>query len=130
MQHFLSRPKIAYFSMDIGIESEIPTYSGGLGVLAGDTIKSCADLNIPLIAVTLASRKGYLKQKLTDRGEQLEYPDEWDPSKLLSPVPVQVSLKIEGRNVRVKAWLYENWSPIGSMVPVLFLDTNIEENRI
>ena len=128
IHHFLSRPKIAYFSMDIGIESEIPTYSGGLGVLAGDTIKSCADLNIPLVAITLSSRKGYLKQKLTERGEQLEYPDEWDPSKLLLPVPVQVTLKIDERNVRVKAWLYENWSPIGSMVPVLFLDTNIEDN--
>ena len=50
---------IAYFSMEVGIASEIPTYSGGLGVLAGDTIRSSADLRIPLVAVTLVSRKGY-----------------------------------------------------------------------
>jgi starch phosphorylase len=80
MRIFLERRYTAYFSMEVGIKSEIPTYSGGLGVLAGDTIRSSADLRIPLVAITLVSRKGYLRQKITDRGEQLEYPDEWTPS--------------------------------------------------
>jgi YHS domain-containing protein len=65
MHNFLEGPRIAYFSMEIGIKSEIPTYSGGLGVLAGDTIRSSADLKIPLVAVTLVNRKGYLRQKIT-----------------------------------------------------------------
>ena len=126
---FFERPKIAYFSMEIGIKSEIPTYSGGLGVLAGDTIRSCADLRIPLIAVTLVSRKGYLRQKITEEGEQLEYPEEWDPSKYMIMLPPTVEVPIGDRRVKIKAWLYEQRSLTGGMVPILFLDTNIEENR-
>ena len=68
------KPKIAYFSMEIGIDEHIPTYSGGLGVLAGDTIKSCADLNVPLVGVTLLSEKGYFYQKLDKNGNQRELP--------------------------------------------------------
>jgi starch phosphorylase len=56
------KPKIAYFSMEIGIDENIPTYSGGLGILAGDTIKSCADLNVPAVGVTLLSGNGYFYQ--------------------------------------------------------------------
>ena len=68
MHSFIKGPKIAYFSMEIGIKSDMPTYSGGLGVLAGDVIRSSADLRIPLVAVTLVSKKGYLKQKITPDG--------------------------------------------------------------
>lgn len=64
LQGVLKGQKIAYFSMEIGLSSEIPTYAGGLGVLAGDTIRSAADLNIPLVAVTLVSNKGYFRQIL------------------------------------------------------------------
>ena len=67
-------PKIAYFSMEIGINERIPTYSGGLGVLAGDTLKSCADLNVPIIGVTLLSEKGYFYQKIDENGNQIELP--------------------------------------------------------
>ena len=73
--------KIAYFSMEIGIRNDIPTYSGGLGVLAGDTIRSSADLSVPMVAVTLVSRKGYLQQKLSASGDQIESTDEWNPSR-------------------------------------------------
>ena len=128
MHMFLERPRIAYFSMEMGIRSEIPTYSGGLGVLAGDTIRSSADLRIPLVAVTLVSRKGYLKQKLTEAGEQLEYPDEWHPEELMQPLPSQVSLRIGGRDVEVRAWLYEHESLTGGVVPILFLDTDVDGN--
>jgi starch phosphorylase len=125
---FLERPNIAYFSMEVGIKSEIPTYSGGLGVLAGDMVNSCADLKIPLVVVTLVSRKGYLKQKITEVGEQLEYPDEWDPSKFMDLLPDEVNVKIGGRNVKIRAWLYEHRSLTGGVIPVLFLDTDVEGN--
>jgi starch phosphorylase len=114
--------------MEIGIRSEIPTYSGGLGVLAGDTIRSSADLRIPLVAITLIARKGYLKQKLTEDGRQIEYPDEWDPSKFMDQMPVEVEVTINGRKVKVHSWLYEYQSLTGGLVPILFLDTDVQGN--
>ena len=127
-RHFQDDPRIAYFSMEIGISSSIPTYSGGLGVLAGDIVKSSADLRLQMVAITLASRKGYFRQKLTSQGDQLESPDEWDPSKTLTIMPQKVAVNIEGRTVKVQAWLYEYQSITGGMVPILFLDTDMEEN--
>ncbi len=128
MHGFLEAPRIAYFSMEIGIKSEIPTYSGGLGVLAGDTIRSSADLKIPLVAVTLVSRKGYLKQRITEKGEQIGSPDEWNPSKFMSLLPSDVRVRIKGRDIGIRAWLYEHQSLTGGVVPVVFLDTDIEKN--
>ncbi|MCA1797138.1 MAG: alpha-glucan family phosphorylase [Geobacteraceae bacterium] len=131
MEHwnvFTQTSRIAYFSMEIGLAQEIPTYSGGLGVLAGDTIKSAADLNIPLVAVTLASRKGYFAQSLDADGAQHEAPVEWDISARMKQLPARVTVPIEGRSVTVAAWLYRNQSPAGGVVPVLFLDTALEEN--
>jgi starch phosphorylase len=131
MEHwniFTQTSRIAYFSMEIGLAQEIPTYSGGLGVLAGDTIKSAADLNIPLVAVTLASRKGYFAQSLDESGMQHEAPVEWDISARMEQLPARITVPIEGRTVTVAAWLYRNLSPAGGVVPVLFLDTDLEEN--
>jgi starch phosphorylase len=125
---FLERSHIAYFSMEVGIRSEIPTYSGGLGVLAGDTIRSSADLRIPLVAVTLVSRKGYLRQEITEDGEQLEYPDEWEPSKFMDLMPAEVKVRIGGRDVKIRSWLYEHQSLTGGVVCILFLDTDVEGN--
>ena len=127
-RHFQEDPRIAYFSMEIGVSNNMPTYSGGLGVLAGDIVKSSADLRLQMVAITLASRKGYFRQKITEQGEQLEFPDEWDPSKTLSRMPNTVTVNIEGRTVKVQAWLYEYQSITGGMVPILFLDTDMEEN--
>ncbi|HZD25676.1 MAG TPA: alpha-glucan family phosphorylase, partial [Alphaproteobacteria bacterium] len=76
---FLARTRIAYFSMEIAIRPDVPTYSGGLGVLAGDTARSCADLELPVVFVTLISRKGYLRQEITAAGRQVEHADVWDP---------------------------------------------------
>ncbi len=128
MRSFLEGPEIAYFSMEIGIRSEIPTYSGGLGVLAGDTVRSSADLRIPLVAITLVSRKGYLKQKITQMGEQLEYPDEWNPSDFMKLEPTTTKVKIEGRDVEIGAWIYSYQSLTKSVVPILFLDTDLPSN--
>ena len=128
MRSFIEGPKIAYFSMEIGIKSDMPTYSGGLGILAGDVIRSSADLRIPLVAVTLVSEKGYLKQKIAPDGRQLEYPEEWEPSKFMRLLPETVTVKIGGRDVKVGAWVYDQESLTGGIVQVLFLTTNIEGN--
>ena len=121
--------KIAYFSMEIGLSDQIPTYSGGLGVLAGDTIRSSADLTLPLIAVTLVSKKGYFRQELTADGKQLEYPDEWSPERFMTLLPTQVTVRIQGRDVRLQAWHYDYQSPTGGKVPIFYLDTDVEGNN-
>jgi starch phosphorylase len=128
MSSFIEGAKIAYFSMEIGINSDMPTYSGGLGVLAGDVIRSSADLRIPLVAVTLISKKGYLKQKITPDGWQIEYPEEWDPSKFMKLLPETATIKIAGRDVRIGVWVYEQESLTGGTIPVLFLTTDVEGN--
>ena len=125
---FIGGEKIAYFSMEIGIESDIPTYSGGLGVLAGDVIRSSADLLIPMVAVTLVNRKGYVRQRLTPEGDQIDLPDEWDPGKHMRELSRRVTVRIGDANVAIRAWLYDYWSPVGGLVPVLFLDTDLPEN--
>jgi starch phosphorylase len=125
----LEEQKIAYFSMEIGLINDVPTYSGGLGVLAGDTIRSCADLRLPLVAVTLVSKKGYFKQKITKDGRQIEHPQEWNPSKLMKMLPSEVKVRIQNRDVRIKAWLYEVKSLTGGLIPVLFLDADVDGNN-
>ena len=127
-KQYVREPKIAYFSMEIGLSNDIPTYSGGLGVLAGDTIKSAADLKLPMVGVTLASRKGYFRQDLDDDGWQLEFPVEWHPEAYMKLLPVKTLVTIERRDVMVQAWLYPVKSPTGGEVPVLFLDTDIAGN--
>ena len=114
--------------MEIALSNDIHTYSGGLGVLAGDTIKSSADLNIPLVAVTLVSKKGYFRQELTREGRQIEHPDPWNPSQFMQLLPEEVMVQIQGRDVRIKAWLYAVKSVRGGEVPVYFLDTDVEGN--
>ena len=121
-------PKIAYFSMEIGLRADIPTYSGGLGVLAGDTIKSAADLNLPMVAVTLNYRKGYFRQELTPEGWQMDHPVIWDPAGCMTLLPEKVTVSIERREVTVQAWRYDVESPREGTVPVFFLDTDCEEN--
>lgn len=125
---FTKEPKIAYFSMEIGVRSDMPTYSGGLGVLAGDTIKSAADLNIPMVAVTLLTKKGYFRQELDIYGRQSEFPDEWNPDRFMSPLSGQISVFIEEREVNIRAWLYVVISAAGGKVPIIFLDTDLPEN--
>lgn len=128
MRKFLEGSRVAYFSLEIGLRSDIPTYSGGLGILAGDTIRSAADLRIPMVAVTLVNRMGYFRQVISETGEQLEYPEPWNPSEFMRELPTTVVVRLGGRDVRVKTWVYEHQSPTGSVVPVLFLDTDVEGN--
>ena len=119
---------IAYFSMEIGLSAEIPTYSGGLGVLAGDTVRAAADLNIPMIVVTLLYRNGYFTQHLDAEGNQTESPVKWTPRDVLRPVSRRVTVEIEGREVHVRAWRHTVEGVYGGHVNVLFLDTDLEEN--
>jgi starch phosphorylase len=121
-------PKIAYFSMEIGLQNDIPTYSGGLGVLAGDTIKTAADLKLPMVAVTLLSRKGYFKQELDEHGRQTDQPVSWDPYKYMTLLPAKITVQIEGRDVLVLAWQYNVESMTRGCIPIFFLDTDMEEN--
>ncbi len=127
-KHYIQDQQIAYFSMEIGLRAEIPTYSGGLGVLAGDTIKSAADLKIPLVAVTLLYRKGYFRQEFNQEGWQQEYDINWYPSHHMKLLPNKTLVSIEQRDVKIQAWLYKVKSPTGGEVPVLFLDTDIPGN--
>jgi glycogen phosphorylase len=124
----LERRNIAYFTMEAALDPEMPTYSGGLGVLAGDTIKSCADLGIPFIAVTLLNEKGYFTQKLDAQGSQTEQLVEWPKEEFLHLLPIKVSVNIEKRDVTLRIWEYIVKGATGATVPVYFLDTNLAEN--
>jgi glycogen phosphorylase len=129
LKRFVESERVAYFSMEIGINKDMSTYSGGLGILAGDVIRSSADLHLPMIAVTLACTKGYLKQKMTPDGWQMETPDEWNPDDFMKKLPQTTSVRISGHNVKVGAWVYEQVSFTGYIIPVLFLTTDVEENQ-
>lgn len=119
---------VAYFSMEIALETGMPTYSGGLGVLAGDTVRSAADLKVPMVAVTLLYRKGYFYQRLDSNGTQTEEPAEWVVEDFLEEMTQRVKVSIEGRDVSIRAWRYEVEGIEGARVQVYFLDTDMPEN--
>jgi starch phosphorylase len=128
LEQYIREPKIAYFSMEIGLRDDIPSYSGGLGVLAGDTVKSAADLDLPFVAVTLISRKGYFRQEVSEEGTQREFPAIWNPSKHMTSSPEKVAVMIEGRTVHIQPWVYFVESLRGGNIPVIFLDSDLPEN--
>jgi len=123
-----TRRRIGYFSMEVAADPRMPTYSGGLGILAGDTLKSCADLKIPLVAVSLLYSKGYFDQKLDEWGNQQEFPVAWEPSRFVRLLPITVRVPIENRSVVVRAWQYDITGHTGYSVPLILLDTNVDEN--
>jgi len=122
------RRTVAYFSMEIALDTGIPTYSGGLGVLAGDTIRSAADLEIPMVAVTLLHRKGYFYQKIDPSGWQKEEPVEWVVQDYLEELAPSVTITLEGRTVQLRAWKYDVRGVKEHKVPVYFLDADLPEN--
>jgi glycogen phosphorylase len=126
----LVRPRIAYFSMEIALEEGIPTYSGGLGVLAGDMMRSAADLGVPMVAVTLVSRAGYFRQQLVD-GRQVEQAERWDPATRAQRLDCKVAVRIGDHEVWIVAWQYDVPSHGAQFpaVPVILLDTDLPENR-
>ena len=114
--------------MDVAVEPSMPTYSGGLGVLSGDTLRSAADLGVSMVGLTLLHRKGYFDQQLDELGNQSENPAVWSPENFLEALPARVSVSIEGREVRVRAWQYPIRGIDGHTVPLVFLDTDLPEN--
>ncbi len=129
LEEFIHDTRIAYFSMEIALQNDIPTYSGGLGVLAGDTIRSAADLELPLVAVTLVSRAGYFRQELDAEGNQLEHPDYWQPETAAIPLQAKIAVDIDNRPVWVSAWLYVLKGHMNGRQPVILLDTDVNENQ-
>ena len=110
MEHFdfeedRSERKVAYFSMEVAIDVAIPTYSGGLGVLAADTLRSAADLCVPMVGVTLLQRKGYFRQRLSADGAQSEEPEDWLPNSWMEFLGPVTSITIEGRKVAISVWV-------------------------
>jgi starch phosphorylase len=124
----VAAPVVAYFSMEIGFEAAVPTYAGGLGVLAGDTIRSAADLGLSLVAVTLAHREGYFHQRLDAHGVQSEHDASWKPEDVLEAVDARTRVELEGRSVWLRAWRYRVRGVCGDEVPVYLLDSNLPEN--
>ena len=120
--------QVAYFSMEIAIHPSMPTYSGGLGVLAGDTLRSAADLGVPLVAFTLLHRKGYFQQHLDSAGLQTEEVQPWNPEEFCTEEAAHITVAIEGRVVTVRAWRYDLAGQFGHIVPIYLLDTDVEEN--
>jgi starch phosphorylase len=115
--------------MEVALRSDIPTYSGGLGILAGDTLRSSADLGLPLVGVSLVSRAGYFKQSIDAEGRQHEQPAQWNPECAARRLDAKIAVRIEGRAVWIGAWLFVLQSELGGRAPVILLDTDLEENR-
>jgi starch phosphorylase len=119
---------VAYFSMEICLDQAIPTYSGGLGILSGDTLRSAADLGAPVVGVSLLHRQGYFEQHIDAQGNQSEAPVQWEPESILEPVEGRTTVVIEGRTVHIRAWRFTIRGIAGHEVPVYLLDTKLPEN--
>ena len=119
---------VAYFSMEIAISPAMPTYSGGLGVLAGDTLRSMADLGVPLVAISLVHRKGYFKQHLDATGRQSEDIQPWNPADFCVEEKARVTVSVEDRIVTVRCWRYDLVGRYGHVVPIYLLDTDLDGN--
>lgn len=123
-----AKAKIAYFSMEVALNPDVPTYSGGLGVLAGDTLRAAADLGIPMVGVTLIYRKGYFRQTLDEAGRQSESTVVWDPTTQLELLDPIATITIQGRPVHIRCWRYSIQGVTGHVVPVYLLDTSVATN--
>ncbi|MBI3479697.1 MAG: alpha-glucan family phosphorylase [Nitrosomonadales bacterium] len=128
LDEFIHEPRIAYFSMEIALRNEMPTYAGGLGVLAGDTVRSATDLELPMVAVSLVSRAGYFRQEIDAQGRQLEHEEIWDPRSWAHPLDAKIAVRIDDRSVWIGAWLFVLEGHMGGRQPVLLLDTDLDEN--
>ena len=119
---------VAYFSMEIALENAMPSYSGGLGVLAGDTIRAAADLRLPMVAVSLLYRRGFFSQHLSEDGTQTEEPVVWNVEDFLKEETARVTVPLENRRVELRCWRYDVKGVRGFVVPVYFLDADVPSN--
>jgi len=124
----LSTRRIAYFSMEIALSPDLPTYSGGLGILAGDTLRSAADTAAPMVAISLAHRRGYFRQHLDAVGQQTESDVPWSPENTLPSANHVVTVHMQGRDLSVCAWRFDVVGVAGHVIPVFLLDTDLEGN--
>lgn len=114
--------------MEIALDNAMPSYSGGLGVLAGDTIRAAADLRLPMVAVSLLYRKGFFTQRLSEDGSQTEEPVEWRVEDFLTEETARTSVSIENRRVELRCWRYSARGVHGTEVPIYFLDADMPSN--
>jgi starch phosphorylase len=128
MKNPSSQKSVAYFSMEVGLEDAVATYSGGLGVLAGDTLKAAADAEVPVTGITLLHHRGYLRQLLAADGTQTAEPVDWNPDEHLDGLTARCEVEVEGRRVQLGAWRYVITGCTGHEVPVIFLDADLPEN--
>lgn len=129
LDDFTHLERVAYFTMEIALRADVPTYSGGLGVLAGDTMRSATDLELPLVAVSLVCRHGYFRQEIDAEGRQVEHPESWNPADCCQgTLAAKITVPIEGRAVWVGGWLYVLEGHMGGRQPVILLDTDLDEN--
>ena len=115
---------ICYFSAEIGLSSSIPTYSGGLGVLAGDYIKASADLNLPVIGITLLYRHGQGIQRINRDGVQKERWNNFNPDGILKKEDAEIKLKLDGKEIIIEIWSKTVNGVRGHKGKVFFLDVN------
>jgi starch phosphorylase len=125
----LTARRIAYFSMEIALSPAVPTYSGGLGMLAGDTLRSAADTAAPMVAISLVHRRGYFRQHLDSVGQQTESDVPWSPETALPGAQHTVKINMQGRQVAVCAWRFDVVGVKGHIIPVFLLDTDVEGNE-
>ena len=111
-------PAVGYFTAEIGLWSELHTYSGGLGVLAGDHVKSAADAGIPLVGVTLLYHQGYARQHIDQKGVQTETFPEFDPTDYLSKTDIQIELQLDEKSLIAYVWKADIEGQSGHHVPV------------
>ncbi len=124
----ISERKIAYFSMEIALAKTLPTYSGGLGMLAGDSLRSAADTGVSLVAVSLVHRRGYFEQHLDASGQQTESDVVWSPEKTLPSADKTISIVMQGREIKLTAWRFDVVGVTGHIIPVFLLDADVEGN--
>ena len=119
---------IAYFSAEIGISRSLPTYSGGLGILAGDHIKSAADLGLNMCGITLLYKEGYFKQRIDEEGIQSENYPKFDPYPFLTKLDNSFTLRLRERDVFINIYKYDYKGAKGDKIPIFFLDTDCDKN--
>lgn len=115
--------------MEIALESSVPIYSGGLGILAGDALRSASDMSLPMVAVTLTYDAGYFYQEITPEGNQVEHEMEWDFSDDFERIDERIQLNLQDKVINVEAWRYNLIGRNGHIIPVILLDTDLEDNE-
>lgn len=124
----ISDREVAYFSMEIALAKALPTYSGGLGMLAGDSLRSAADTGVSLVAVSLVHRHGYFEQHLNASGQQTESDVVWSPETTLPSANQTVTIQMQGRDITLCAWRFDVVGVTGHIIPVFLLDADVEGN--